>query len=661
MYRKHNLLNVLYGIITILALHLSPVTSHGEASSAGGTIPPKYAAADFAAQDSIGMPVLSPSGRYTASLASIKGKEKLLIIDVQETDPAKQTKLLELGNDLGFRWVRWLSDEKLAVNYGRAVPFLGAEMLVTRFMIMNRDGRSVRIVAENFPDSDGDNVIYWAPDGKYMLMTLYQKTKPRGVGVSRIDTITNEITEVQAPVEDIDYWIVDEKGLVRAGYGYIRGSRRLKIIYRDGATEDFRILGKFRTDENKESRYSIVGFKPKDGKAVVISDEPTGRLALYDFDIQSQTLGPPLWSSDKYDIEDFDLTSEGELRGVTFFGEKLQVKWFDSALGRLQNSLDKALPNRVNVISSRSRDQKKFLVASSSGNDPGSIYYYDKEKGQMSLLSPVNERLDGKILAPVKHITYKARDGLEIPAYLTLPVGRAPEKLPLIVYPHGGPYVRDTGDYDPVVQFLANRGYAVLQPNFRGSTGYGKTFEEKAHGQWGLSMQSDIDDGVLSLISSGIADAKRVCIAGWSYGGYAAQVGSFSRPDLYRCAISIAGISDLKAMLEYDKRFYYGSASFKKWKSSILGTSDKKLNVNSVSALKQIKAIASPLLLVHGTKDYIVPVRQSDRLRDALSKNSKTFDYVRIENGAHSLAESEQREKLFNAIEAFLNKYNPAS
>jgi dipeptidyl aminopeptidase/acylaminoacyl peptidase len=269
----------------------------------------------------------------------------------------------------------------------------------------------------------------------------------------------------------------------------------------------------------------------------------------------------------------------------------------------------------------------------------------------------VNDRLSGTALAPMRYVTYRARDGLEIPAYLTVPVGRDERQLPLVVLPHGGPFVRDEWDYDFLVQYLANRGYAVLQPNFRGSTGFGRAFNESGFGQFGKAMQDDVNDGVAWLTGAGIADPRRVCVVGWSYGGYVAQVASFRDPDIYRCAASIAGISDLRAMMRYDSRFMFGE-QYRKWSARITGN-EPSWELNEVSALPQVQAVRMPLFLAHGAAYDKVRVGQSARLAAALRKAGKPHEYLRIENGDHSLWDSAQRTQLLGALDRFLAAHNP--
>ena len=251
-----------------------------------------------------------------------------------------------------------------------------------------------------------------------------------------------------------------------------------------------------------------------------------------------------------------------------------------------------------------------------------------------------------------------ARDGLKIPAYLTLPKHREAKNLPLIILPHGGPYgVRDTLDYNSEVQFLANRGYAVLQPNYRGSDSYGEEFYKKGVGQIGRAMQDDLDDGMDWLVERGIADPGRVCLVGASYGGYAALWGVTRNPKRYRCAASFAGVTDLRKQLKYDGRFL-SSRYKRKWKTTVKG--DDEFDLDSVSPARTASRLTRPILLAHGKKDSNVPFSQFNMFRSALEKAEKKAELVVYEDEGHGFSNPENEQNWLKKLEAFLQKHNPA-
>jgi dipeptidyl aminopeptidase/acylaminoacyl peptidase len=263
-------------------------------------------------------------------------------------------------------------------------------------------------------------------------------------------------------------------------------------------------------------------------------------------------------------------------------------------------------------------------------------------------------------LAAVKPVTDTARDGALIHAYLTLPKGREPKNLPLIIMPHGGPYgVRDKLDYNDEVQFLANRGYAVLQPNYRGSGGYGDAFEKLGDGQIGRTMQDDLDDAEDWAVKQGIADRNRVCIDGASYGGYAALWGVERNPERYRCAASFAGVTDFNKMLKYDADFFTRSGR-KKWNTRVRG--DETFDMDSVSPAKQVAKLTRPVLIAHGKRDSRVPFSQFKEMRNALEDaHFAQVDYLVFDKEGHGFDTAEDEQKWYDALDAFLKKYNPAN
>jgi dipeptidyl aminopeptidase/acylaminoacyl peptidase len=309
-------------------------------------------------------------------------------------------------------------------------------------------------------------------------------------------------------------------------------------------------------------------------------------------------------------------------------------------------------------VAGESTDGAVRLIHTRSPTDPGSYYIYRDASGKMTLIARGNEALRDYTLAPMDYGTYRARDGLEIPAYVTWPPGRQRRALPLVVMPHGGPFQRDHWEYNFLAQYLANRGYVVLQPNFRGSTGYGKSFMERGYQQLGKAMQDDLDDGAGWLVMSGQVDPRRVCMVGWSYGGFAAQVAAYRNPDLYRCAVSIAGVSDLAELIRYDQRVLLGPV-FQRWQAALQGELPLG-DLAAVSPRQRAAEVRAPLLLVHGTADYRVPVRQTTLMGEALAAAGRTAEVVTIEGGDHSLTGEEQRLKLLEVLDRFLQRHNPA-
>jgi dipeptidyl aminopeptidase/acylaminoacyl peptidase len=276
-------------------------------------------------------------------------------------------------------------------------------------------------------------------------------------------------------------------------------------------------------------------------------------------------------------------------------------------------------------------------------------YLLDLKEQKLVGLASEYPNLENAVLSPMEKVEYEARDGLKIPAYLTIPVNSKKEKLPIVVYPHGGPWAHDEWGFDNYVQFFASRGYAVFQPQFRGSTGFGTAFEEAGYGQWGMKIQDDITDGVRWLIDEGVADPERIAIVGASFGGYAAAMGAAKTPDLYKCIVSINGVLDLKSFHDNGRNYYFDSINRKMW--------NNWEDVENTSPYHLAENIQAPMLLIAGERDTVVPTAHSKKMHKRLKKLKKTSQYIELENGEHWRTNEENEIVLLKTLEAFLGEH----
>jgi dipeptidyl aminopeptidase/acylaminoacyl peptidase len=330
--------------------------------------------------------------------------------------------------------------------------------------------------------------------------------------------------------------------------------------------------------------------------------------------------------------------------------------WLDDKARARAESLTKAFGGKQAELLGRSKDGLRALVSVATHATPATYYLIDYSKRTADIVGEEYPSLMNATLGGVRELTYKARDGYEIPAFLTLPADAGDKRLALVVLPHGGPESRDTRTFDWLAQFIASRGYAVLQPQFRGSTGYGEAHRKAGYRQWGRLMQDDVTDGVTAMIEQGVADPKRVCIVGASYGGYAALAGAAFTPELYACAVSINGVSNLPAMLSYAET-YGGKESDRVsyWKDHIgLKTS---ADVISKSPSRAAATVRAPVLLLHGVNDSVVPVAQSREMAKALESLDKPHTFIEIPGEDHWLSRSESRTRVLTEMETFLAKY----
>lgn len=604
---------------------------------------------DFAALPMLQSPELSPNGKTYAARVALNGTLYLAIIPVDGGPP----RYAGLG-EADLNWWRWVNDDWLVIGIGRTSPVGDEDWYVTRAVAVSADGQKVQVLAKDSAAQNGDDILWAANDGTARVLLGYQTSIysndpgfwPR---VDLFDLATGKRTRVMEGQPGVMAWYADGKGAVRMGIGRSDDGRRRRLLYRAGDR------GRFRTvDRDDDGSLTVPAlFLGDTGGAVTVAYDEKGFSALYELDLETMTRGKQLMATEGFDLGGV-ISDSGESRvlGVGTRTDRPQQHWMDPEIAKLAKQLGDRIRGAQVRLVSFSRDQSRLILLASGSDSPGAYFLYDKATDTLTDLGFTNPKIGMKRLHPVRTIRYKARDGLEIAAVLTTPKG-AGRDLPLIVLPHGGPFARDTEEWDWWTQFLADRGYAVIQPNYRGSSGYGTPFTEKGEGQWGLAMQDDLNDAVSALAKQGIADPKRVCMVGASYGGYAAFRAAERDPTLYRCAVSFAGVSDLNAMRRYDSRFLYSGAR-RDWLKR------QAPDLAAVSPINNPAGFGTPLLVVHGVKDRVVPVRQSRTLVQRLKRAGKPVDYIEQPLADHHFSREQDRLEFLKALESFLAKHNPA-
>lgn len=596
-------------------------------------------------------PLLSPNGMHMAARMNVEGKPVVGIVNLQNRDQGM--KLIRIGEHR-VRWFRWAGPDRLLISLRMKATIDGFDGYASRLVVYQLSTGKATYLGYDNQDIEGDRVIHLEKDGSSALLSLGRSAYSYP-SVYRADLATGTMTKVVDRTAPIHEWYADPQGRVRAGLGYEGG--HVRFYSREPGDSFFRHVAGIR-DEEFEGEIDLIRIPSAGESSYAVTNQKTGRFGLYEFDWKTGEIGKTVFEHPAVDIDDFTLLQDGSgVEAVYYADDRPRVEWFDPVLKEIQGEIDEALPGRMNWIRSASADRTKVIVRTASDSDAGAYFLYDRTLEQMSRIATPYEALKGKPLAKVTPVSYQARDGLEIPAYLTLPAGLEARGLPLVILPHGGPYARDVLGFDYMAQFVANRGYAILQPNFRGSTGYGKEFLEKGFGQWGRAMQDDLTDGVRWLAGQGTIDPKRVCIAGGSYGGYAALMGSILTPDLYRCAISWAGVTDLDEMMQHDK-MQLQPMRYRRWRERIRGAD--KQDLDDLSPVQFADKIAIPVLVMHGTDDDRVPIRQGRMFNKAAQKAGKPVEYVEFEGAGHQIETTADRIKFLTTIEAFLAKHNPA-
>ncbi len=445
-------------------------------------------------------------------------------------------------------------------------------------------------------------------------------------------------------------WVLDTAGRPVARSEWNPESRRYTILAKRG--------GSWQSIYSAEIDYEfhLLGLSA-DGTAL-LARSPRGseRFKVWTLPL---TGGEPslLYEHPRYDVTSvrFDRFT-GAPVGYWVGGPDPAMVWTDAKLEAIQKAVSRAFPGKSTSVFDRSADYKRIIAEVESPTSPPVYYLVDFGKGSADIIGEAYPTLADASLGAIESTTYKAPDGYEIPAYLTLPPGLEPKSLPLVVFPHGGPYARDTADFDWWAQFLATRGYVVLQPQFRGSTGFGADLHRAGHKQWGRGMQDDITAGVRDLVDRGIADPKRVCIVGGSYGGYAALAGAAFTPDLYACAVSVNGVTDIPQMAGFIReRSGDDSDSFRAWRDLIGDPSDQ--DVIAFSPSRSVESIRAPILLIHAANDTVVPPSQSRNFAQLLRQRGKAHELIELPGEDHWLSTGASRLTVLQSLEAFLGTY----
>jgi dipeptidyl aminopeptidase/acylaminoacyl peptidase len=618
--------------------------------------PPIIPTATFVDRGYLRGPIISPDGQRLVFREYI-GKKTF--VGIKPVDGKSITRI-GLPEKHTLNWYRWAGDDHLLISVTGVGQLFGEEVPISGLVGYNvKTGISQRLGRER-QGLSGDDILFVDPKGDYLLMAV-QKSIYEYPGIYQVGISDNALTEIVKPQSEIWNWYADDQGVVRMGLAY--ADRATKIYYRRSNDEKFKLISKIKesdSDEKKEEELiDLTRIVSGKDEGYVLSNKETGRFALYKFNYLTRETGDLVYGHPENDISSFSLTDDGSaLESVRYTDSRDRIHWFDPLYQKRQKALETALPGEEAWMQSRSRDGSKLIVFTTSPTDPGSYALFEPKAGKLDRFALVNEQLDPKLLATTKYVRYPARDGLEIPAYLTLPVGRTPKALPLIILPHGGPFgVRDTLDYSNEVQFLANRGYAVLQPNFRGSDTYGEEYYKRGEGQIGRAMQDDLDDGMDWLVKDGIVDRARVCIVGTSYGGYAAMWGVIRNPERYRCAASFAGVTDFKSQLKYDGKSLK-SRYAREWRDKVQGQED--FDLDTVSPAKNAAKLSRPLLITHGDQDSNVPYSQFKKMTEALKKAKISVDSHIYKGEGHGFEDSENEKDWLDRLEAFLAKHNPA-
>ena len=604
-------------------------------------------------------PALSPDGSQLAYLMSVPELDGSLLLVAQQLPLWRSERQFLLKSDstrVRINWFDWANNRQLLVSARFADERWGVASTELRLLVVDATGEDApRPLFEPKPHrwtpQIQDRVLDFLPDDPEHILVAWDDDEPNQPTVYRVNLDTGERQRVQRGTLKIIDWWTDRQGRLRLGAAPDHKSGETRIYHRGLDDDDWRLLFDFSA-QGKDAKEAL-GFG-SDPQTLYYTAYDGGFKALYKMRLDTQEITLAHQDPD-YDVDGPLIYSSKTRDAVGIHhapAPKGRIYW-DARFASLQAEVDEALPGFHNYLDGFSRDEDTYLVHSVADTQPG-VYYrgYQGKRNPKSLVLMTRQypELGDEPLYEQRELVYAARDGLEIEAYLSLPL-EAQGPLPAIVLAHRGPQTRVVRGFDYWVAFFTNRGYAVLRPNFRGSAGYGYAFSRAGTQQWGLQMQDDLTDAANWLVAEGIADKERLCIVGRSYGGYAALMATVKTPELFRCAISFAGISDLRKFI--GARRGYGDQG--RLNEDQIGRRSGDLKARS--PLHHASEIKTPILLAHGEDDRVVDVAQSRIMAEELEDQGKQVEYLELPDGDHYLSVQANRHAFFRAMDRFLAQH----
>jgi len=623
-------------------------------------------AADFGAREAISGARLSPDGKQVLYLAADKGPATELMVANADAQGLPHPALMADGKPMRIQWCDWSDNSRIVCLIYLITTDAGPRLSFTRLIAVDPDGKNLKSLAEKtgtyalrMSQYDGA-IIDWneGQTGKLLMErdhvperstgTLLASTAD-GLGVDLVDTHSLQSSWVEQPSPTASEYISDGRGTVR-----IMGSEKQSVgMLTGGERYYYRRAGSRRWESFSDVADNGPGLRPQVVDPVedvaYCFDRKNGRDELYKVALDGSMKTTLVYSDPKVDVDDIvRLGRQAKLIGVTTVDEKRSVIYFDKEYDALATALQKALGGRQISFVSSSADEQTLLLFAGSDVDPGGWYVFDRRTKHLNQIALVRPQLEGMTLAAQQPITYRAADGTMIPAYLTLPPSGPRKDLPAIVMPHGGPSSRDEWGFDWLPQFFAMRGYAVIQPNYRGSSGYGDAWlMNEGFKSWKVAV-GDVTDAGRWLVSQGIAAPDKLAIVGWSYGGYAALQSNVVAPGLFKATVAIAPVTDFDALKAESLHFTNANLVAQEVGAGSLA--------QEASPARHADAFKSPVMMFHGTEDLNVSVAESRLMNDRLRAAGKQSTLVVYPDLDHQLPSGEIRADMLRRADAFLRE-----
>lgn len=620
----------------------------------------------FGKQPSLQGVRISPDGNRMLFQKVQDGREYLAVMDLatKKTDLIAATEeFREAGDRTASSW-RWVGNDAVVISVLSREIFGGQRGDVSRLISYDVPTRKVTQLAWDGAGGSADSILHIDHEaGKILLQRTSTKESTErwdNPEVLSVDVKTGKYSYVMRANPVVGLWAADSNGVVRMGRGYDSDSGKERILYRSNESQSVKTVS-----NEADKDFTDAGVRPQhflnEPDMAIISSNHDGFAKLYKVNMNSPKTNQELL----FDVKGYDvggvITSFGGKRvvGYSYTDKRAKAKYTDPLYAELQAVLEAEFGKGNVTIFNSDKTETKFAIFVAKPNQAGTFYMFDSKSGAMQIIGHFSDGLKDMELNPVSTFRYKASDGEEIEAIITRPRHRPNAKnLPMVILTHGGPFgPRDTMSFDPWAQSVAEQGYVVVQPNYRGSGGYGAEWIKKGRSNgFGLRMQDDLDDVITHLAAQGTVDPKRVCMMGWSYGGYASARAAQRNPEKYRCTIAGAGVYDLQLMRDYDKG-YLGSFG-----SNYLAKGSVELA--EVSPAKNAKGKWAPIMIVHGVRDQRVPVEQArvlvSALKNAGKKQGQDFDYLEQPKNTHNLPYDDVSIEWLQAVEKWLQRFNPA-
>ncbi|WP_395652095.1 alpha/beta hydrolase family protein [Brevundimonas sp.] len=647
---------------TLLCLALATIPAAGPGLAQQPAPPPLSA---YGALPGTELVQLSPSGDRIAFVTVIGEERRLAMVDLTTGRP-----LGAIGVGAAkVRDVEWIDEERVLITtsstetlhqigLAKSELFMGQIFNITS----RRVARMLVPTRSLFPALLSSVRIRTGDDGPELFVRAHSFQAPGALDLYRVDPDTGGARQAEGMTRDTDDFILDDDGRSLARSIYDERSRTWSLLLRQNGrfNETWRVSAPL-------DQPALIGLGMSGDSVIVAADRPDlhreGREDAEFFDVNMAT---GTWRPVRFEFDPENLLFHPVTRrmiGATRVETTGRRYVFaDESAAVLWASVQQTLPNVSPGLVSWSDDLRTVVVYTSGPGDPGAYRLIDLETAEMRTVGRAYAGIASDQVAQVQPIEFEAADGLDLHGYLTTPPGGATRNLPLVVLAHGGPAGRDVLGFDWWSQALASRGYAVLQVNFRGSTGYGRAFMEAGYGEWGRKMQTDLSDGVRHLAAQGIIDPERVCIVGASYGGYAALAGATLDKGVYRCAVSVAGVTDLRDMVAYaaERGERRDNSTVRYWNRFMGGDGPGDRSMDARSPARQAASADAPILLIHGRDDVVVPIAQSRSMASALRRAGKPHEFIELDGEDHWLSRADTRTRMLTETVRFLEANNPA-